>query len=50
MSVDTGLHFQDAMDVEAEQVRKDSEGNCSIHMYQNKTGEYVYILCFHHLL
>ena len=42
-SVYTGLRFQDAMDVEAKQVRKDSEGNYSIHVYQNKTGESVYI-------
>ena len=40
-SVYTGLRFQDAMDMDAKQVQKDSEGNYSIQIYQNKTGESV---------
>lgn len=40
-SVYTGLRFQDAMDVDVKQVQRDSEGNYSIQIYQNKTGESV---------
>ncbi|WP_224994497.1 site-specific integrase [Cesiribacter sp. SM1] len=42
-SVYTGLRYQDAMDAEAKQVQKDSEGNYYIQLYQNKTGESVNI-------
>ena len=42
-SVYTGMRFQDAMDIEARQVQKDNEGNYSIQIYQNKTGESVNI-------
>jgi integrase/recombinase XerD len=42
-SVYTGLRYQDAMDLEAKQVRKDGEGNYFFQFYQNKTGESVSI-------